>query len=73
MVDEFDKAPTEVVCILKGLLEDGEVLLADGNKFVSEKSPMFGYAKGKSNGIYRIHPVSRACSLRAQRFASVPA
>lgn len=25
VIDEFDKAPTEVVCVLKGLIEDGEV------------------------------------------------
>ena len=41
MVDEFDKAPTEVVCILKGLLEDGEVLLADGRRFVTPRSPLY--------------------------------
>ena len=29
-LDEADKAPIEVVCILKGLLEDGEVLLSNG-------------------------------------------
>ena len=27
VVDEADKAPLEVVCILKGLIEDGEMLL----------------------------------------------
>ena len=30
VIDEFDKAPTEVVVVLKALLEDGEILLADG-------------------------------------------
>eukprot|EP00729_Bicosta_minor_P004263 gene4263-23013_t len=45
MVDEFDKAPTEVVCILKGLLEDGEVLLADGRRFVTPKSPLYAASK----------------------------
>jgi hypothetical protein len=28
MVDEADKAPTEVVCVLKALLADGETLLS---------------------------------------------
>ena len=37
----FDKAPVEVVCVLKALLEDGEMLLADGRRFVSEKSSLF--------------------------------
>lgn len=27
LVDEADKAPLEVVCVLKGLIEDGEMLL----------------------------------------------
>ena len=30
MVDEADKAPLEVVCILKSLVEDGEMRLSDG-------------------------------------------
>lgn len=41
VVDEFDKAPAEVVCVLKGLLEDGEMLLPDGRRFVSIRSPMY--------------------------------
>jgi hypothetical protein len=40
VVDEFDKAPTEVVVVLKGLLEDGEILLADGRRFVRADSPL---------------------------------
>jgi len=32
VVDEADKAPVEVVSILKGLVEDGELLLADGRR-----------------------------------------
>ena len=38
VIDEADKAPTEVVCILKALLEDGEILLSDGRRFVSKRS-----------------------------------
>ena len=38
MIDEADKAPIEVVCILKGLIADGEILLSDGRRFVSKKS-----------------------------------
>ena len=41
VVDEFDKAPAEVVIVLKSLLEDGEIVLADGRKFVSERSPLW--------------------------------
>ena len=40
VIDEFDKAPTEVVVVLKALLEDGEILLADGRRFVRIGSPM---------------------------------
>ena len=32
MVDEADKAPLQVVCILKGLLEDGQMILSDGRR-----------------------------------------
>ena len=35
MVDEADKAPLEVVTVLKGLLEDQEMLLADGRRLMS--------------------------------------
>lgn len=30
--DEADKAPLEVVCVLKGLIEDRYMLLADGRR-----------------------------------------
>ena len=42
---QFDKAPVEVVCVLKGLLEDGEILLADGRRFVSTKSVLYDTAE----------------------------
>lgn len=32
VVDEADKAPAEVLSVLKGLVEDGELLLADGRR-----------------------------------------
>lgn len=34
VVDEADKAPTHVTCILKSLVEDGEMLLGDGRRIV---------------------------------------
>lgn len=34
VVDEADKAPTNVTCILKTLVEAGEMHLADGRKIV---------------------------------------
>ena len=47
VVDEADKAPTHVTCILKTLVESGEMHLADGrrivsgNKINSDTSPVF--------------------------------
>ena len=34
VVDEADKAPTHVTCILKTLVESGEMHLADGRRIV---------------------------------------
>lgn len=34
VVDEADKAPIEVTVVLKGLVEDGEMLLSDGRRIV---------------------------------------
>lgn len=34
IVDEADKAPLEVVCILKGLIEDGEMLLGSDKRLI---------------------------------------
>ena len=41
VVDEADKAPTNVTCILKTLVESGEMHLADGRRIVSGKGPYF--------------------------------
>jgi len=37
IVDEADKAPTNVTCIIKTLVESGEMHLADGRRIVSGK------------------------------------
>ena len=34
VVDEADKAPTHVTCILKSLVENGMMLLGDGRRIV---------------------------------------
>ncbi|KAG3250849.1 hypothetical protein PI124_g4514 [Phytophthora idaei] len=34
IVDEANKAPLEVVCVLKGLIEDGEMLLGNGKRLI---------------------------------------
>ena len=38
VVDEADKAPLEVVCVLKALVDDGELELADGRRLVRGSS-----------------------------------
>ena len=40
VVDEADKAPVEVVTILKSLIEDAEMALSDGKKIVPPGSPL---------------------------------
>lgn len=39
VVDEADKAPTHVTCILKTLVENGEMILSDGRKILPVSSP----------------------------------
>eukprot|EP00092_Neocalanus_flemingeri_P037789 GFUD01041137.1.p1 GENE.GFUD01041137.1~~GFUD01041137.1.p1 ORF type:complete len:1900 (+),score=456.60 GFUD01041137.1:60-5702(+) len=38
VVDEADKAPTNVTCILKSLVESGEMILSDGRRIVPPNS-----------------------------------
>jgi MoxR-like ATPase len=47
VVDEADKAPTEVLAVLKGLVEDGELLLGDGRRLSRHD---------EGPGIIKIHP-----------------
>ena len=42
VIDEVDKAPTHVTSNLKSLIEDGEMVLADGRRIVSAGSPVSG-------------------------------
>ena len=37
VVDEADKAPTNVTCVLKTLVENGEMILADGRRIVASE------------------------------------
>ena len=39
VLDEADKAPLEVVCVLRSLIEEGRMLLADGRRVVPAGSP----------------------------------
>jgi hypothetical protein len=49
VVDEADKAPTEVLSVLKGLVEDGELLLGDGRRISR-------HSYSSSENIIPIHP-----------------
>ena len=48
VVDEADKAPTEVLAVLKSLVEDGELLLGDGRRISRHES--------RGQGIIPMHP-----------------
>ena len=66
VVDEADKAPPEVVCVLKGLLEDGELLLGDGRRFVTARSPLWHGADtpdATAEGVRRVHTDFRVIAL----------
>ncbi|XP_004759341.1 von Willebrand factor A domain-containing protein 8 isoform X1 [Mustela putorius furo] len=58
VVDEADKAPTNVTCILKTLVENGEMILADGRRIVANSAN----ANGRENVIV-IHPDFRMIVL----------
>lgn len=44
VIDEADKAPTNVTCILKTLVESGEMILADGRRIISGKHGSHSHA-----------------------------
>lgn len=58
VIDEADKAPTNVTCILKTLVESGEMILADGRRIISDPLE----AKGRTNTIF-MHPDFRMLVL----------
>lgn len=62
VIDEADKAPLEVVCILKGLIEDSEMILADGRRIVSvDRSD--SSSTSHNDRIIPIHPQFRMIVL----------
>uniref|UniRef100_A0A1I8FUD4 von Willebrand factor A domain-containing protein 8 n=1 Tax=Macrostomum lignano TaxID=282301 RepID=A0A1I8FUD4_9PLAT len=58
VVDEADKAPTHVTCVLKTLAESGEMALPDGRRIVPA-----GWAGPQSPGVIRTHPDFRLLVL----------
>ncbi|XP_066146647.1 von Willebrand factor A domain-containing protein 8 [Euwallacea fornicatus] len=57
VVDEADKAPTHVTCILKTLVESGQMILSDGRKIVKQISD------NKDTHYIKIHPNFRMVVL----------
>jgi MoxR-like ATPase len=49
VIDEADKAPIEVLAVLKSLVEDGELLLGDGRRISRSR-------KVDDSGTIRVHP-----------------
>ena len=65
VVDEVDKAPVEVVCVLKGLLEDGQMLLSDGRRILCPQRFNDGkWTKSDpSSNVIWIHPDFKLVAL----------
>ncbi|KAG0722072.1 von Willebrand factor A domain-containing protein 8 [Chionoecetes opilio] len=60
VVDEADKAPTHVTCVLKTLVENGEMLLSDGRRIVPSAHPL---AASQDANIIISHPDFRMIVL----------
>ena len=60
VVDEADKAPTHVTCILKTLVEAGEMILSDGRRIVPANYSIDDELSGK---FIRMHPDFRMMVL----------
>lgn len=58
VVDEADKAPTHVTCILKSLVESGQMILSDGRRIVNQLP-----AKNDNKQYIQIHPDFRMIVL----------
>nr|CCC90591.1 conserved hypothetical protein [Trypanosoma congolense IL3000] len=65
VVDEIDKAPVEVVQVLKGLIEDHEMRLRDGRQIRGPRARTMPLdcAGGSSEGIINLHPEFRIIVL----------
>ncbi|XP_076618440.1 von Willebrand factor A domain-containing protein c12.2 isoform X2 [Colletes latitarsis] len=58
VVDEADKAPTHVTCILKTLVESGEMILSDGRRIVPSASSV-----ARNSNTIPLHPDFRIIVL----------
>lgn len=63
VIDEADKAPLEVVCLLKMLVEDGELLLHDGRRLLTaERKAALSHSELESD-VIQIHKDFRLIAL----------
>jgi hypothetical protein len=51
--DEVDKAPLEVICVLKGLIGDGELVLHDGRRLLSRQRAVQAYQRHLSTTTHK--------------------
>ncbi|KGL77241.1 von Willebrand factor A domain-containing protein 8, partial [Tinamus guttatus] len=58
VIDEADKAPTNVTCVLKTLVESGEMVLSDGRRVVANHANILG-----RENVIVIHPDFRMIVL----------
>ena len=56
VVDEADKAPTHVTCILKTLVESGEMILSDGRRIVPHNAKRRRIGGQDEKNIIKMHP-----------------
>lgn len=57
VIDEADKAPAHVTCVLKNLVETGNMRLADGRQIISKPN------MSNDNSIITLHPDFRMIVL----------
>ena len=60
VIDEADKAPTHVTCILKTLVESGDMILSDGRRIVKTDHT---HDKDITENIIKTHPDFRIMVL----------
>ncbi|XP_067641687.1 von Willebrand factor A domain-containing protein 8 [Eurosta solidaginis] len=63
VIDEADKAPVNVTCILRTLVENGEMVLSDGRKIVPAGEAEAAREEGHAGDIIEMHPNFRVIVL----------
>ncbi|XP_011213672.3 von Willebrand factor A domain-containing protein 8 [Bactrocera dorsalis] len=63
VIDEADKAPVNVTCILRTLVENGEMFLSDGRKIVPAGEAAATRDAGHTGDIIEMHPNFRVIVL----------